>query len=344
MKVAFNAPQTFNQVIGGAEIQLLKTKKALEELGVEVHLFDQWEMKVTDFDLVHNFTGDPSTYPLCSHVKKAQVPLVVSTVYWPVLEYYLFSDTGKKQKLLALGYHFFKKIFSAGDLQRRIYHMADILLPNSATEAKQVARDFGVELNRSFVVPNGVDRRFADAKPDLFYRRYGLKDFVLCVGRIEPRKNQLSVIRALKGTGIPLVIIGEPAYKPHPYYEACLREKDDSVHFLGYISHDDPLLESAYAACHTFVLASWYDTPGLVALEAGLAGARVVITGKGTTRDYFADYVRYVDPRSVRDIREAVLAACGEPKNDLLRNHIMQNFLWENVGQKTLEAYRRILS
>lgn len=111
MKVAFNAPQTFNQVIGGAEIQLLKTKKALEELGVEVHLFDQWEMKVTDFDLVHNFTGDPSTYPLCSHVKKAQVPLVVSTVYWPVLEYYLFSDTGKNKSCWPWGIISLKNIF-----------------------------------------------------------------------------------------------------------------------------------------------------------------------------------------------------------------------------------------
>lgn len=344
MKVAFNAPQTVNQVVGGAEIQLFKTKQALEDLGVEVYFFDQWQMKVTDFDLVHNFTGDPSTYPLCAHVKKCGIPLVVSTIYWPVLEYYLRSDTTLMKKMLALGYHCYKKVFSMTDLQKQIYQMADLLLPNSLTEARKVSSDFAVKMEKNFVVPNGVDSKFMTATAELFYQKYGIRDFVLSVGRIEPRKNQLNIIKALKGTGIPLVIIGEPAYQPHPYYEACMREKDENVHFLGYINHDDPLLMSAYAACNTFVLASWYDTPGLVALEAGLAGAKLVITGKGSTRDYFTDYAAFVNPRSVGEIRSAVLEKFKQPRTEALKLHIARNFLWKHVGQKTLEAYQKLLT
>ncbi len=34
------------------------------------------------------------------------------------------------------------------------------------------------------------------------------------------------------------------------------------------LDHDDPLLASAYAAARVFALPSWFETPGLAALEA----------------------------------------------------------------------------
>ena len=48
-------------------------------------------------------------------------------------------------------------------------------------------------------------------------------------------------------------------------------------------------LASAYAAARVFALPSWFETPGLAALEAGLAGCAVAITPYGSTRDYFGD-------------------------------------------------------
>jgi len=43
------------------------------------------------------------------------------------------------------------------------------------------------------------------------------------------------------------------------------------------------MLASAYAACDVFVLPSMFETPGIAALEAGLAGAKIVITKYGGT-------------------------------------------------------------
>ena len=42
--------------------------------------------------------------------------------------------------------------------------------------------------------------------------------------------------------------------------------------WLGRLDHHDPLLASAYAAARVFALPSWFETPGLAALEAALAG------------------------------------------------------------------------
>ena len=45
---------------------------------------------------------------------------------------------------------------------------------------------------------------------NLFFKKYGLNDFVLCVGRIEDLKNQLSLLKAMCNLDIPVVLIVFP--------------------------------------------------------------------------------------------------------------------------------------
>jgi len=221
--------------------------------------------------------------------------------------------------------------------------IADILIPNSASEADQLQRFFRVPQEKIAIIMNAVDAAFSEAKPDLFFEKYGLRDFVLCVGRIEPRKNQLGMIRALSGAPVSFVLIGDPVKRYPAYYDACRRVAGKNVRFLEGFPHDSEILRSAYAACDTFLLASWLETPGLAALEAGLAGAKIVITREGATREYFQDFAAYVNPSDSTDIREKVIAMRRQPKTATLRDHIRQNFLWEHTAKKTLETYHKLL-
>jgi glycosyltransferase involved in cell wall biosynthesis len=227
--------------------------------------------------------------------------------------------------------------------RKRMMEISDILMPNSESEAKQLEGFFRVPRSKITIIPNGVDSAFAGAKPGPFIEKYGIRDFVLCVGRIEPRKNQLGMIKALSGTRIPFVIIGD-AVKTYPeYYQACRKEAGDNIHFLGGIPHDSELLRSAYAACSAFLLASWLETPGLAALEAALAGAKIVITREGATREYFQEFAAYVDPSNIIDIRQKVLATIEKPQSDALQAHILKNFLWVHTAQKIIRVYRDLL-
>ena len=63
-----------------------------------------------------------------------------------------------------------------------------------------------------------------DADPIPFQERFGLKDFVLCVGRIEDLKNQLGLISAMQGVNIPLVLIGNLNNAHRAYCRKVLRE------------------------------------------------------------------------------------------------------------------------
>jgi glycosyltransferase involved in cell wall biosynthesis len=112
---------------------------------------------------------------------------------------------------------------------------------------------------------------------------------------------------------------------------------------LDNISHESDLLASAYAACDVFVLPSLYETPGIAALEAALAGAKIVITGIGGTKEYFGQYAEYVEPTSVELIHHGITTALNKVSNNALREHVRREFLWERVAEKTVQVYRKVV-
>jgi glycosyltransferase involved in cell wall biosynthesis len=110
------------------------------------------------------------------------------------------------------------------------------------------------------------------------------------------------------------------------------------------LENDSEMLASAYAACEVFALPSLFETPGIAALEAGLAGAKIVITPHGGTRDYFGLLAQYVDPSSVESIRMGIVSALSVNRTDTLQHHIKKEFLWSTAAEKTLAVYQRVLS
>jgi glycosyltransferase involved in cell wall biosynthesis len=194
------------------------------------------------------------------------------------------------------------------------------------------------------VVPNGVDERFASGDPDLFRKAYGLDKFILNVGHIgHRRKNVLQLIRALGAIDHPAVIIGRIIQGA--YGEACVREaaKYKHIRLIDGLGNDSAMLASAYAACDVFALPSLFETPGIAALEAGLAGAKVVITPHGGTKEYFGAMATYVEPGDVASIRSGIETSLQAPKDQRLREHIAGNFLWKHVAKKTADAYNEVV-
>src|SRR4029450_722101 len=94
--------------------------------------------------------------------------------------------------------------------------------PNSDGEGKYLAQWFRIPRDRMTNVPHGVHQRFADGDGSAFEKAFGIRDFVLCVGRFEyPRKNQLRLVEALTNTNIPLVFVGGPEAGQEWYFEKC---------------------------------------------------------------------------------------------------------------------------
>lgn len=343
MKILFNTHSRAFQNPGGGEIQLLKTKEHLEKEGIKVKNFNKFEDKIKDYDILHNFTTLRDCYDTIRYAYQNKIPIALSTIWWPPsIGYALKSNQPFTNKLKTLGYIFINKynLFKLSKV-KEMMEMTNILLPNSKIEGGMITKHFGIKQDKIHPVPNGVDDKFAKANSKLFQEKYGLKDFILYVGRIEPIKNVLSLIKAVRDK--PIVIIGEAPEDQKSYKELCKKEASKNIKFLGKINHNDPLLESAYASCDTLVLPSWHETTGLVALEAGLAGAKIVITSRGATKEYFKNYVEYINPANTKDIKEKIEVSLKKEKTNELKNHILNNYLWKHVALKTKEAYEKIL-
>ena len=83
-----------------------------------------------------------------------------------------------------------------------------------------------------------------------------------------------------------------------------------------------------------------YETPGLAALEAALAGAKVCLTERGGTKEYFGEHATYLDPRSETSMQQAILESLAKPRASGLRDHVHANYLWRHAGAKLARAYK----
>lgn len=333
---------------GGHKIQFRKTAAALEATGsAKVVSCHDAHPTFEGFDVVHAFELTPDQARL---VRLSGRPLVISPIYWakeyrvggprprPVrreLRLRVRNTAGLAIAGLA-GHHHEKaeELTSWSTETRALYEIADLLLPNSLLEAQAIQDDLRVT-TPSHVVPNAVD-------PHLFMgdgtsERIG----VVMVGRFEPHKNQLNLIRACNSLDIPLTLVG-PRHPHHQaYYDECRRRRGPRTVILPPQPHE--ALVEVYRAARVHALPSYFETTGLVSLEAALAGCTIVTTSRGYAREYFRDEAEYCEPHDVRSIAGAVSRALLRAPSADLQSRIIDQYSWERTAEATLAGYERAI-
>ena len=342
MNVVLAGYQAISILHGGPNTQLRNTAKHLSDLGINVKLFDPWiRLRKEECDLVHLFAANIGTYHLAREIHALGIPLVVSPIIFSLHSTRYVSTALKTTRLLQkVG----RGIWTDYSLTADICNWAARVVPNTQAEADLLVKGLGVRREKITVIPNGVDEQFLDADPALFKKKYGLENFILNVGHTgHKRKNVLTLIKALATIDHPAVIIGRII--PGEYGDACVREASKHKHILliDGLENDSAMLASAYAACDVFVLPSLFETPGIAALEAALAGAKIVITKYGGTEEYFGTMAEYIDPHSISSIRAGILNSLGKKKVGALRDHIRKEFLWKRVAERTAQVYNDVL-
>lgn len=281
--MAFHTP-------GGGEIQLMAYFKALKDLGIEVGLFDPWSPNFSDYDLVHYFSCVGGSSHFCNFVKQIGMPLVITSSLW------ITNET--------------KNLYPTDEIRMQL-SLADCVVTNSYMESKAISETLNIPIDKFSVVYNGVDPIFFQPiSPELFRERFKIEGgFVLNVGNIEPRKNQLNLVKAMKNfPNSTLVLIGHVRNKE--YAEEVFGFGGDQIKYIEYLDHSSQLLQSAYAGCDVFCLPSMLETPGLAALEASCNNLNnIAITSEGSTKEYFGQGAVYLDPNSVESISWAIREA-----------------------------------
>ncbi len=357
MRVLWLVRPDLDREPGGDTTQIHQTATALRRLGVSPTLSSAARPDLDGFDLVHLFHLDRvwENARWCRLIRARGLPAVLSPLYWPTEEFDRHGRSGVQGWLaqsvgpraypsLRIAQRSALSALSQRDLRalrlsfrrsvRFVLDTIDALLPNSQAEKHQIRARFGASCPIT-VVPNAVDASAFGGPPDWKAQR----DEVLCVGRLEPRKNQLALIRAVRGMRVRLRLVGQAGHFNRPYERRCRREAGSEVEFLG---HRTPAeLRWLYRCSRVHASASWYETPGLASLEAAACGCSVVVGEGGCTREYFGDQAQYCRPGDVRSIRTAIEKAFVSSPGPALAERVVREFNWEAAARRTLACYRQ---
>lgn len=358
---------------GGDMVQVENTFLSLKKLGVDVDITDKNYVDLSDYDLVHLFQLDwtAETYLHALQAKKNKKKIVLSPIHHNLEEVkkfddeyvfglrriskYLFPDQFQRDTFKNIYRSFLDKskviptlysiFIGLKKMHQEVIKMSDYVLTQTKLEAQDMKKAYGVSFNWE-VVPNGVSEKFTN--PVISKNPLGFENYILCVGRIEPRKNNLNIIGAVSklrrelNKEIKLVFVGRKSSKHLEYTKLFEEELKNNpwITFLDYVSYDQ--MPTIYKNAKVCISASWFETTGLTLLEALFMGTNAV-SSSNRAREILGEMVSYCLPWDLESIKEALKIEYSKPRPKLPKNFQVE-YTWDNTAKKTLEVYRKVLN
>jgi glycosyltransferase involved in cell wall biosynthesis len=208
---------------------------------------------------------------------------------------------------------------------RAVRRAARVLTVSERTKADLVEL-YRVPAERVVVTPNGVDPAFSPGP--------GSHDYVLAVGAIQRRKNQLAALEAASEVGLPLVVVGPVK---DPALAAELRSR--GARLEGFVPIDR--LADLYRGAACLVQSSRFEGFGLPVVEAMASGTPVVAVDDRALREVGASAAVLVPEDG---LAEGVRTALGERERLVAAGlERARAFSWRASAERTLAVYREIL-
>ena len=284
MKVLFDYHLPFALAHGGFEQQLLQTKKALEEIGVETD-FVRWWDSAQEGDIIH-FTGRPAADYVTFAQKRGRKVVIAE----------LLTGTGSRssgklllQKILI---NLSRKLLPASykvKLAWDSYRLANACVALTSWEAHLINYLFATPKGRIYVVPNGVEEVFLNSQ------RTGRDKWLICTATITERKRALELAEAAIRARTPLWIVGRPYSDSDPYAEkvfARAKQEPEILRYEGAVS-DRATMARIYREARGFVLLSTMESLSLSALEAAACECPLLLADLPWARSTFGSTVKF---------------------------------------------------
>jgi glycosyltransferase involved in cell wall biosynthesis len=189
---------------------------------------------------------------------------------------------------------------------------ADLLFSVSGFSRAEIAKRYGLPEGRIAVIYNGVDggRFFPGQEGRELLPRFGLESrrYLLTVGRLEPRKNHVNLIKAYALLGsceLPLVIVGQRDFGVNGL-SALIDELDlkDRIVFLDSVG--DGELPALMRHARVFVYPAFAEGFGMPVLEAMAGGVPVVTSPVTSLPEVAGDGAVFADPHDPAAIAAAI--------------------------------------
>ncbi len=201
---------------------------------------------------------------------------------------------------------------------------SDKIIAISEQTKQDIIHFFKIPEDKIDVVYQGCHASFKETPTQEFLNQVREKfklpeKFILNVGTVEERKNLLNVVKALKETQIPLVVVGSRKNKKYvKKNESEIQKSGIEVHFLQGVSMEE--LASIYRLADIFIYPSFFEGFGIPVIEALFSETVVITSNTSCLPEAGGPDSVYVNPESVEDIRAKII------------------FLWENESERNRRA------
>ncbi|WP_447950944.1 glycosyltransferase family 4 protein [Chryseobacterium koreense] len=284
-----------------------------------------------DADIFHGLSGELPLRWNKKPIKK--IVTIHDLIFLRFPNYYSFFD----RKI-----HFWKF--------KRATEQADLIIAISEQTRKDIIQFLKVPESKIEVVYQGCHQAFKEyIFPEFLEQtkmRFNLPEkFILNVGTIEERKNLLGIVKALKDTDIPLVVVGRKT----KYYSRVRSFIDknnlkNQVLFLENVSMHE--LAAIYRLADIFVYPSFFEGFGIPVIEALFSGTPVITSNVSCLPEAGGKDSVYINPENVDDIRAKILFLWNNESERKRRARMgleyVQKFTDENIAKEMMKIYQKV--
>lgn len=241
---------------------------------------------------------------------------------------------------------------------------ADRIIVTTRKNAQHVGHSYNVRKEKIRIVPLGMDTsKFRIRKTGLRHELNLVgKKVVLFVGRLEKGKGLHVLADCISEVvkRVPnayFVFIGRDtntaptggSFKKYIFDKTKEKGCSDRVLFVGHLSEVDPLIEY-YSLCDVFVLPSFYESFGLVYIEAMACSKPVIGTNVGGIPEVIHDGKTgiLIPPGDTKALEDAIVSLliseekCRELGSNA-RREVEKSFSDVSMAKKTLEVFRELV-
>jgi glycosyltransferase involved in cell wall biosynthesis len=284
MKVLLYHLSPFGLAHGGHQIQIERTRAALQAIGVEAEYL-RWYEETQTGEILHFFGRMPTV--LLQQAREKGMKVVMADL--------LAAQSARPGWRLALQTAVVRLTQSLLPpmLSRSFgwdsYRLADACVAVTRREARLMSRIFAVPPEKVHVVPNGVEDAFLNCPA----AKRG--SWLICVATITEVKRVLHLAEAAVRAKTPVWFIGKPYTESDPYARRFIvyaKAHPEIVRYEGAIPEREKLAQ-VYREARGFVLLSAWESLSLSALEAAACECPLLLTDLPWARAAFGDKTSY---------------------------------------------------
>jgi glycosyltransferase involved in cell wall biosynthesis len=190
----------------------------------------------------------------------------------------------------------------------RAYHVFTV----SEFSRQEMLTRYRIAPKKISVIHNGVDasRFYPGNAGRAIVESRGLfsKGYLLSVGRLEPRKNHVALLRAyalLQNPILPLVIIGQPHFGFDEVFQV-IQELNLEERVLIFTNVKDEELPAFYRHAKLFIYPTWAEGFGMPPLESMASGVPVITSDSTSIPEVVGDAAKLVSPYDIEAIAKTM--------------------------------------